>query len=265
MHRDRAASRQGICGYFTCRLVNIDRNCVMKPTIFCHWRFAIAPQTLILMLTLGIGLISCSRPAAPPQTTLPAEGQDPAIAPIGPATADETAAAVPPAPAPGRTPGSAPETNISQPPQSPKRSAPTPPVPQVESEVERSLQAQNLKVARQSPATTYLNIILESQQAQHLVSGSFKPSLDDLHLDAFADSAEYRVAVVTANAEQAIITATPTQDGFPSYVGAVYAREASLPLAGICRSNLPSQTAPQAPRLLYGQLQCAPGSTPAED
>jgi hypothetical protein len=64
-----------------------------------------------------------------------------------------------------------------------------------------------------------------------------------------------------ADKQKAIIVAIAKQPGFASYTGAVYAREGKIPATGICKTNVPSQTPPQPPKIVKAGLICESGSS----
>lgn len=133
-------------------------------------------------------------------------------------------------------------------------------VSQVQQEVE-----QERTLSKQNVGQTYLSSILRSQQAEHLVSGKFSPSLDTLQTGDPSETNEYQLQITQANQNQAIVVAIAKQPGLFSYVGAVYAVEARIPITGMCRTNEPSQTPPPSPNLMNKvAIVCPSGSTPVE-
>jgi Type IV pilin-like G and H, putative len=66
-----------------------------------------------------------------------------------------------------------------------------------------------------------------------------------------------------ADENKAIVVAIAKKPGFASYTGAVYAREGKIPVTSICKTNIPSQTPPQPPKLFEAGLMCESGSSTA--
>ncbi len=116
-------------------------------------------------------------------------------------------------------------------------------------------------IAKQDTGRTYLGILLLSQQAEKLVKGKFTSDLKQLASDTPIDTEEYRLEVRQADTAKAIMVAIAKQPGFASYTGAVYAVEGSIPVTGMCRTNVPSQTPPAAPKFTYSTFICSEGSS----
>lgn len=128
------------------------------------------------------------------------------------------------------------------------------------SKVEKEVQKTNA-IAKQDSGQSYLGNVLRSQQATKLVKGRFTPNLKDLQADLPENPSEYQLQVLEANEEKAIVVAIAKQSGIFSYTGAVYSREASIPVSSICKSNEPTKTPPGAPKLVGSNIICAQGST----
>lgn len=116
-------------------------------------------------------------------------------------------------------------------------------------------------IAKQDTGKTYLSTLLLSQQAQKLVKGKFSTDLKLLATDIPIETEEYRLEVRQADVSTAVMVAIAKKPGFASYIGAVYAVEGSLPLSGMCRTNVPSQTPPEVPKYSYSTILCATGSS----
>jgi hypothetical protein len=116
-------------------------------------------------------------------------------------------------------------------------------------------------IAKQDTGKTYLSTLLLSQQAQKLVKGKFSTDLKLLASDMPIETEEYRLEVRQADVSTAVMVAVAKKPGFVSYIGAVYAVEGSLPVSGMCKTNLPSQTPPEAPKFSYSTILCATGSS----
>jgi hypothetical protein len=116
-------------------------------------------------------------------------------------------------------------------------------------------------IAKQDTGKTYLSTLLLSQQAQKLVKGKFSTDLKLLASDIPLETEEYRIEVRKADVSTAVMVAVAKKPGFASYIGAVYAVEGSLPVSGMCKTNLPSQTPPEAPKFSYATILCAAGSS----
>ncbi|WP_299486740.1 type IV pilin-like G/H family protein [Acaryochloris sp. IP29b_bin.137] len=133
----------------------------------------------------------------------------------------------------------------------------------VVSKVEKEVQKKGT-VAKQDTGKTYLGSILRSQQAEKLVTGRFTTNLQALKSDLPKDTGEYQLQVLEANESKAIVAAIAKQNGIFSYTGAVYAKEASIPVSSICKSNEPTKTPPGTPQLKGSTIICAEGSTAVE-
>jgi hypothetical protein len=116
-------------------------------------------------------------------------------------------------------------------------------------------------IAKQDTGKTYLSTLLLSQQAQKLVKGKFSTDLKLLASDIPIETEEYRLEVRQADVSTAVMVAVAKKPGFASYIGAVYAVEGSLPVSGMCKTNVPSQTPPEAPKYSYSTILCATGSS----
>jgi Type IV pilin-like G and H, putative len=116
-------------------------------------------------------------------------------------------------------------------------------------------------IAKQDTGKTYLSTLLLSQQAQKLVKGKFSTDLKLLASDIPTETEEYRLEVRQADVSSAVMVAVAKKPGFASYIGGVYAVEGSLPVSGMCKTNVPSQTPPEAPKFSYSTILCATGSS----
>ncbi len=116
-------------------------------------------------------------------------------------------------------------------------------------------------IAKQDTGRTYLGILLLSQQAERLVKGKFTSDLKQLASDTPIDTEEYHLEVREADTAKAVMVAIAKKPGFASYTGAVYAVEGNIPVTGMCRTNVPSQTPPAAPKFTYSTFICAEGSS----
>jgi Type IV pilin-like G and H, putative len=116
-------------------------------------------------------------------------------------------------------------------------------------------------IAKQDTGKTYLSTLLLAQQAQKLVKGKFSSDLKLLASDIPSETEEYRLEVRQADSATAIMVAVAKKPGFASYIGAVYAVEGSLPVSGMCKTNVPSRTPPEAPKFSYSTILCADGSS----
>lgn len=119
-------------------------------------------------------------------------------------------------------------------------------------------------IAKQDSGQTYLDNILQSQQALKLVNGRFTNNLGELKTNLPDSPNEHQLQVLEASEDKAIVVAIAKQDGIFSYTGAVYAQDASLPVSTICKSNEPTKTPPGTPTLKGATIICAQGSTLVE-
>ncbi len=121
------------------------------------------------------------------------------------------------------------------------------------------------KVARQDTGKTYLDNILLLQQTERFVGGTFVSDLAQLSDEVPNETAEYEFKILKADTKETVVVAIAKIPGITSYVGAAYSVEGSTPISGVCRSNIPAQQAPGAPKLVAGKtIQCASGSTATE-
>lgn len=142
-------------------------------------------------------------------------------------------------------------------------SAPEPtPAPSLLKKIKQDL---SLKVAlaKQDTGKTALSNLLRSQQAEKLVKGRFTTDLRRISEDIPLETDEYRLEVRQADEAKAIVVAIAKQPGFASYTGAVYATEGKIPVTSICKTNVPSQTPPQPPKIVKAGLICESGASTA--
>lgn len=128
------------------------------------------------------------------------------------------------------------------------------------SKVQKEVQEKGA-VAKQDVGQTYLGNVLRSQQAVKLVDGRFTSDLHALQTDLPGKMSDYQLQILAATEQKAVVVAIAKQTGIPSYTGAVYAQEASIPVSTICKSNEPTKTPPGAPKLMGSKIVCAQGST----
>jgi Type IV pilin-like G and H, putative len=155
---------------------------------------------------------------------------------------------------------SAPDSSLSSAIPSPSTTA----APNLDPDLINSLRkklSNKVAIAKQDTGRTYLGILLLSQQAEKLVKGKFTSDLKQLASDTPIDTEEYRLEVRQADTAKAILVAIAKKPGFASYTGAVYAVEGNIPVTGMCRTNIPSQTPPSAPKFTYSTIICPEGSS----
>jgi Type IV pilin-like G and H, putative len=116
-------------------------------------------------------------------------------------------------------------------------------------------------IAKQDTGKTALSNLLRSQQAEKLVKGRFTSDLKRISEDIPLETDEYRIEVRQADETKAIVAAIAKRPGFASYTGAVYAVEGKIPVTSICKTNVPSQTPPQPPKIVKAGLMCESGSS----
>lgn len=122
--------------------------------------------------------------------------------------------------------------------------------------MEKEVQEKVDRLAIQPIGKTYLSGILFNQQAEKLLKGKFSSNLEQLTSDMATDSNDYQLQIVAADADKSIVTATAKTPGLPSYTGAVFAVPEKTPIAGICKTKLPSKTPPEPPTLTGGAIKC---------
>jgi len=175
-------------------------------------------------------------------------------------------------PEPQSTPAAQKQKPASQKPVSAPPKVKLSPAPKVElskseeqlvSKVHKEVQKKG-SVAKQDTGHTYLGNVLRSQQAEKLVTGRFTTNLQELQADSPKDQGAYDLQVLEANESMAIVAAIAKENGTFSYTGAVYSQDASIPVSAICKSNEPTKTPPDVPKLTGSRIICAQGSTVVE-
>jgi hypothetical protein len=120
-----------------------------------------------------------------------------------------------------------------------------------------------MAIAKQDPGKTYLSNLLLLQQTEKLVKGRFSSDLKGLAADVPTETDDYRIEMRTVDSSKAVMVAIAKQPGISSYTGAVYAIEAKIPVVGLCKTNVPSLTPPQAPQLVHEVVMCPQGASAA--
>jgi Type IV pilin-like G and H, putative len=139
-------------------------------------------------------------------------------------------------------------------------SSETTPAPSLLKKIKQDLSLK-VAIAKQDTGKTALSNLLRSQQAEKLVKGRFTADLKRISEDIPLETDEYRLEVRQADEAKAIVVAIAKQPGFASYTGAVYATEGKIPITSICKTNVPSQTPPQPPKIVKAGLMCESGSS----
>lgn len=130
--------------------------------------------------------------------------------------------------------------------------------------MEKEVQEKVDRLAIQPAGKTFLSNILISQQTEKIINGKFANDLQKLAADTPTETSEYQLQVVEADTNKSIVTAKAKTPGLPSYTGAVFALEAKIPVTGICKTKLPSQTPPSPPTLEGETVRCGGDSVSAE-
>ncbi|HEY9698334.1 MAG TPA: type IV pilin-like G/H family protein [Trichocoleus sp.] len=125
-----------------------------------------------------------------------------------------------------------------------------------------SLQYQ-ANLTQQIEAKSAIVAVNRGQQTFFVSQARFATSLPELELNP--QSLNYQYRIVTADASNAIVTATPKQQGLKSYAGIVYFEPGKTGLvvntrAAICETQQPSLVAPVAIEIKENQVKCPPGS-----
>lgn len=144
----------------------------------------------------------------------------------------------------------------------PTSSSETTPAPSLLKKIKQDLSLK-VAIAKQDTGKTALSNLLRSQQAEKLVKGRFTTDLKRISQDIPLETDEYRLEVRQADEAKAVVVAIAKQPGFASYTGAVYATEGKIPVTSICKTNVPSQTPPQPPKIVKAGLMCESGSSTA--
>ncbi|MEL6223312.1 MAG: type IV pilin-like G/H family protein [Cyanobacteria bacterium J06627_8] len=120
---------------------------------------------------------------------------------------------------------------------------------------------QQMQLARQSEATTYLGAMNRAQQAYFLEEGTFASDLDSLQLGISETTRSYELAIAYSTDTYAIQTATSQESDLPSYVGMVYlslealrgsdsdAKPELITRATLCVTDVPSTERPEVDAL----------------
>ena len=117
--------------------------------------------------------------------------------------------------------------------------------------------------ALQSEGKTVMGTIVRGQEAFFLGEGQFAGTLNDLALGLTPETDQYSYAIVEADETKVITTAIAKQEGFKSYIAAVYAVENST-VRIVCEADIPGSTPPDPPQLADAEATCAAGSTAVE-
>lgn len=224
-----------------------------------------------LCMIAGSLLISCSgsetakqSPATSANSPGPERSTDSLMPQPSPSVSPQSSVAAKPSPQPS--------PSTQKPPVSSPPKAKLSPAPKVKlstsdqklvSKVQQEVQKKG-SIAKQDSGQTYLDNVLQSQQAVKLVQGRFTSNLQELQTHSPDSSNDHQLQVLEADENKAVVVAIAKQNGLFSYTGAVYAQEASLPVSAICKSNEPTKTPPGAPKLTGSTIICAQGSTAVE-
>ncbi|MGB7412835.1 MAG: type IV pilin-like G/H family protein [Thermosynechococcaceae cyanobacterium] len=207
----------------------------------------------------GLGVVGCAWFGG---SQTPDRSEQPSPSPIATASPGVSATGSPTSKKDGTTNTTPKSTNESE-------AKPAPPVKlskndqQIVSEAAQTTEKKG-GIARQDVGKTYLSNILVQQQTERFVGGTFVPNLSSLSDKIPAEIAEYQFKILKADKNQAVVAAIAKVPGLNSYIGAAYNVEGSTPITSMCKSNLPAQAAPAAPKLVGGTIVCAPGSTATE-
>jgi hypothetical protein len=228
----------------------------MDPMAYRRWLNPTAWLALSMALGMMVGC-SAKQDAAlapsPNASVLPVPVPSPEVP-----TASTTQPPTPLAPQPAVAPSS---TTVATTPAKTAAASSVPPKdPTLMHQLRKDL-SRKVAIAKQDTGKTYLSSLLLSQQAEKLVKGQFSSDLKQLSRDFPSETDEYRLEIRQASGSQAVMVAVAKQTGYASYTGAVYAQEGKIPTTGICKTNVPSQTPPPAPKLVHSVFMCATGSS----
>ena len=209
---------------------------------------------LLLVLSLsGLVIVSCSWPQSKTQP----EAQRPVGAPSSGVNSSSTPDAdISPIPDTANTSSpdvSSPDVGIV-----PAPTADTSPIPEVANLPNRTPAPYSQVDAAQG---NIFSILADQKAAWLLNGGQFTADFNALPSKPTSETKLYRFAIAQADQRVAIVTATAQQENLPSYAGAVFAIEASLPVVGLCQSNQPSQSPPTFPKRVGDKVECASGSS----
>ncbi|MDB9314563.1 type IV pilin-like G/H family protein [Spirulina sp. CS-785/01] len=126
------------------------------------------------------------------------------------------------------------------------------------------LAEQSMGAARQNEGQNSLAALARAQQAYFLENQAFAQSLDALQLGLPSETENYQYEIVSANSEQAYMTATAKMEDLKSFSTLVYADNSSDTLTSqvvFCATDEASTTAPAKPAISESGGNCPNGSS----
>ncbi|MEQ9550101.1 MAG: type IV pilin-like G/H family protein [Coleofasciculus sp. G3-WIS-01] len=118
-----------------------------------------------------------------------------------------------------------------------------------------------IDLAGELEAKSFINSVNKSQQIFYLQHEQFASSLEELAIPLQSQPESYEYQIVSANQQQALVTAQAKKPDLKSYTGAVFVIGESA-IDQICQTNQPSQTPPPQPEVVENTIQCPAGSSP---
>lgn len=210
-----------------------------------------------IVMSLVIGCSGSNRSQETPESVKPVPSASPESVTPSP-TVVPTVSASPTAPSTS-TP------SVSVPPEKSPQASPTPSkddqlISKLKEEVET-----NTAILKDNSGRINLNRILLAQKAQWLVSGTFTQDLTALDGGVPVETDNYKFTVAGSSPQQITLSAIAKKAKLPSYSGSVYSVQASLPISGICQTQVASTTAPSPPTLKNGKLSCGANAILIQD
>lgn len=121
-----------------------------------------------------------------------------------------------------------------------------------------------IDLAGELEAKSFINSVNKSQQIFYLQHGKFASSFEELAIPLQSQPESYEYQIVSANQQQALVTAQAKKPDLRSYTGAVFVIGEST-TDQICQTNQPSQTPPSQPEVVENTIQCPAGSSPPSE
>lgn len=118
-----------------------------------------------------------------------------------------------------------------------------------------------IDLAGELEAKSFINSVNKSQQIFYLQHGKFASSFEELAIPLQSQPESYEYQIVSANQQQALVTAQAKKPDLRSYTGAVFVTGEST-IDQICQTNQPSKTPPSQPEVVENTIQCPAGSSP---
>lgn len=117
-----------------------------------------------------------------------------------------------------------------------------------------------IDLAGELEAKSFINSVNKSQEIFYLQHGKFASSFEELAIPLKSQPESYQYQIVSANQQQALVTAQAKKPDLKSYTGAVWVIGDST-TDKICHTNQPSRTPPSQLEVVENSIQCPAGSS----